>query len=121
MTRKRKGRRAGKGLAADMMLAPAVVAMRMPMLLAELSSFTPFRGETFRAWSEKASAASEGLFAAQLSYAASAARFWPELASGRIPSVMSGAAAELSMEAALAPAGRQVRANHKRLSGNPGR
>ena len=118
--RKRKGR-GGSRLAADMMLAPAVVAMRMPVLLAELSGLAPFRGETFRAWSEKATAASEGLVAAQLSYAASAARFWPEMVAGRVPSVISGAAAELVVEAALAPAGRQVRANHERLGGKPRR
>ncbi len=123
MTRKHTSthRRAGRRLVADMALAPAVIAMRLPTLFAEMAGTTPFRTESARAVAEKATAAAEGIFAAQLSLIASAARFWPEVMAGRVPSVVSGAAVERSLNAALAPAGRQVRANHKRLSGKPRR
>jgi hypothetical protein len=43
--------------------------------------------------------------------------FWPDIIAGRTPSLLSGAAVEHSVHAALKPSGRRVRANYKRLSG----
>jgi hypothetical protein len=42
--------------------------------------------------------------------------FWPEVMAGRTPSVLNGVAVERSIEAALRPAGRTVKANFRRLS-----
>lgn len=98
------------------MLAPAVAAMRVPMLMTEAGDSNPWRVETVRAVSEKAAAAVEGAVAAQVSLAWSAAQFWPEVLSGRTPSLLNGIALERAMHAALKPSGKRVRTNYKRLS-----
>lgn len=103
------------GIAGDLMLAPMVAAMRLPLMAAEARSSSP-QTETMRAFTEKTVAASEGFLAAQMSLFGSAMRFWPELMSGRAPSLFSGVAAERSMNAALRPASRRVKANFRRLS-----
>lgn len=101
---------------ANLMLAPAVVMMRLPLLSSEASrSLYPGR-ETVRAVSEKAAALAEGAAAAQMSLFGSAMSFWPEAISGRVPALLSGEAAERSLDAALRPIGIRVRANHRRLS-----
>jgi len=100
----------------DLMLAPMVAAMRMPMFAAESQRLYPWRGESLRAVTEKMAATSEGITAAQLSYWRSVTSFWPEVLSGRTPSLLSGVAAERSVNAALKPASRRVKANFKRLS-----
>ena len=41
----------------------------------------------------------------------------PDVLAGRTPSLLSGAALEHSIHAALRPSGKRVRANFKRLSG----
>lgn len=115
--RSKKHLRAANRLAADMLLAPAVAAVRTPILFGETG---PFRTESIRAVSEKTGALMEGVVAAQISLSISALRFWPEIFSGRIPSLLSGVAAERVIQAALAPSGKRVRANFRRLTGKPG-
>jgi len=100
----------------ELMLAPMVAAMRMPMFAAEAQRLYPWRGESMRAVTEKMSAVGEGITAAQLSYLGSMSSFWPEIMSGRTPSLLTGVAAERSVNAALKPASRRVKANFKRLS-----
>ena len=114
--RSRRSIRAAGTLAGSLMLAPAVAAMRMPMLLTEAGQPHPWRVETVLAVTEKTAAAMEGVLAAQLSLAWSAARFWPELLSGRTPSMLNGVALERAMHAALKPSGRRVKTNYNRLS-----
>ena len=41
--------------------------------------------------------------------------FWPEVLSGRTPSLLTGAAVERSLHAALRPTRRRVKANFRRL------
>ena len=107
----------GAGLAGGgLMLAPMVVWLRMPALMSEASHPDHWPRESLRAVTEKAAAAAEGLVAAQVSLAVSAASFWPELLSGRVPSIWNGAALQRSLDAALRPASRRVRANYRRLS-----
>jgi hypothetical protein len=103
-------------IAGNLMLAPMVAVMRMPMLALEAQSSNPFRTETLRAVTEKAAAVAEGAFAAQMSLVQSAFRFWPEIMSGRTPSVLNGLAAGRSVNAALKPTSRRVKANYKRLT-----
>lgn len=100
----------------DLMLAPAVIAFRLPVLAAEAGTRDALGAETIRMVTEKAAAAAEGLTAAQLALARSALAFWPELLSGRMPSLIDGRAARQAMEAALKPAGKRVRSNFRRLS-----
>lgn len=100
----------------NMMLAPAVVAMRMPLLVAEAGRSSWMGAEATRAVTEKAAAVAEGMAAAQLSLFGSAMTFWSDVARGRVPDLLSGKAIEQSMDAALKPIGKRVRANHRRLS-----
>lgn len=108
--------KAAAALTGNLMLAPAVIALRMPMLTAEANSSNPYRVETTRAVTEKMSAMVEGALAAQMAIAQAAIRFWPELMSGRTPSLISGVAVERALQAALGPSGRAVKSNHRRLS-----
>ncbi|RIK86863.1 MAG: hypothetical protein DCC69_06090 [Hyphomicrobiales bacterium] len=104
----RRSDRAAGALAGSLMLAPAVMALRAPLLAAEAGGLDPWRLETTRA-------ATEGMVAAQLSLARSASVFWLELASGATPSLLNGVALERAFHAALKPAGRRVKRNYKRL------
>ena len=97
------------------MLAPMVAFMRLPLMAAEAGNSAK-AAETAMAVNEKAAAIAQGLFAAQMSLFGAAARFWPEVASGRTPSMLSGRAMEESIQAALKPASRRVKANFRRLS-----
>ncbi|MCO6385400.1 hypothetical protein [Aliihoeflea sp. 40Bstr573] len=108
--------RAAASLTGNLMLAPAVIAMRMPMLAAEAQSSNPYRVETTRAVTEKMSAMVEGALAAQLAFTQAAIQFWPEVWSGRTPSLINGVAADRALRAALKPSGTAVRSNHRRLS-----
>jgi hypothetical protein len=81
----------------------------------------PWGRESITAVSEKAAAMAEGMVAAQLSMMGSMAAFWPELLSGRTPSLLNGAAVEKSMHAALRPARRRVKSNYRRLGRTSGR
>ena len=111
---RRSDRRAG-ALTGSLMLAPAVMALRAPLLATEASDSNPWGAETTRAVSEKMAAATEGMVAAQLSLVRSASTFWLELYSGRTPSLLNGVAVERAVHAALRPAGRRVRKNYNRL------
>lgn len=103
-------------LAANLMLAPAVVAMRMPLLMAETLAVNPWRVETVRAVSEKAGAMAEGMVAAQMSLFWSASRFWIDIYRGTMPSQSSaGVAIENAMKAGLRPSGRRVKSYYNRL------
>ncbi len=99
----------GAALGRNLMLAPMVVFMRLPVMAAEAGDAGAWGTETALAFNEKAAALAEGVFAAQMSLLVSASRFWPEFLSGRTPSICSGAAIEHSLNAALRPAGRRVR------------
>jgi N-formylglutamate amidohydrolase len=112
----RRRRVTSQSIVSDLMLAPMVAAMRMPMFAAETQRLYPWRSESHRAVTEKLAATSEGIAAAQLSYLRSVTSFWPEIFSGRTPSLLTGVAAERSVNAALKPASRRVKANFKRLS-----
>ncbi|MBN9241636.1 MAG: hypothetical protein J0I98_02460 [Mesorhizobium sp.] len=100
----------------DFLLAPMVIWLRLPAMLGEASHPDHWPRESFRAVTEKAAAAAEGLAAAQISMAMSMAGFWPEFLSGRVPSIWNGVAFQRSLGAALRPASRRVRANYRRLS-----
>lgn len=110
-----RSNRASQALAKNLMLAPAVMAMRLPILAAEAGKHGAWPVETIAATSEKVAAIAEGMAAAQMSLAVSASRFWLELWSGKTPSLISGVAAERALQAAIAPSGKRVRANHGRL------
>jgi hypothetical protein len=103
-------------IAGNLMLAPMVAWMRLPLMAADAHSGKSWGTETARAMNEKTAAVAEGMFAAQMSFVQSAARFWPEVLSGRTPSILNGVAAELSLNAAMKPASRRVKANFRRLS-----
>lgn len=103
-------------IASEFMFAPLVAAMRMPLMAAEAANGKAWTGESMLAMTEKTSAMSEGIAAAQLSYFRSAMLFWPEVLSGRTPSILTGVATERSVNAALKPASRRVKANFRRLS-----
>lgn len=111
----RRSERAAGALAGSLMLAPAVMALRAPLLAAEAGGFDPWRLETTRAVTEKVAAAAEGMVAAQLSLVRSASTFWLELASGATPSLVNGVALERAVHAALKPAGKRVKRNYRRL------
>ena len=104
-------------IAGDLMLAPMVALMRLPLMATE-TQYGALPTETNRAVSEKLAAVAEGVMSAQISVLQSALRFWPEIMSGRVPSVLTGVAIERSIQAALKPASRVVKANYKRLSGS---
>ena len=112
---RRKSDRAAGVLASSLMLAPAVMALRAPLLAAEAGKFDPLGTETTRAVTEKIAAATEGMVAAQLSLARSASTFWSEMLSGTTPSLVNGVALERAVHAALKPAGRRVKKNYRRL------
>ena len=113
----RNSRRKGAILAADLMLVPMVATMRLPLMLTEPRGSGAVGTETLKAVTEKTAAFAEGIMAANLSYVTSMMSFWPEVLAGKTPSLLSGAALEHSLHAALKPSGKRVRANFKRLSG----
>lgn len=116
--RKKIKRAGGDGMtiASALMFAPMVMALRIPLMAAEAKPGSKIGAETMKAGAEKAEAVAEGLFAAQLSMAQSASDFWLEAASGRVPWLFNGIAAERAVHAALRPASRRVSANFRRLS-----
>jgi hypothetical protein len=111
----RRSDRSAGALTASLMLAPAVMALRTPLLMAEAADANPWRVETSRAVSEKLAAAAEGMVAAQLSLVKSTSSFWFEVYSGSMPSLLNGVALERATHAALKPAGRRVKKNYRRL------
>ena len=115
MARSRKSVRAAAALGKNLSLAPAVIAMRLPLIAAEIGKEAIPR-ESMRAVTEKAAAVAEGMVAAQLSLAVSASRFWFELYSGKTPSLLSGEALRRASHAAMVPSGKAVRGNFGRLT-----
>jgi hypothetical protein len=111
-----KKRRSRKSLsiAGDLMLAPLVVSMRLPLLASGGST------EAMLAVNEKVLAFSEGVLAAQMTLVKSTMWFWPEVLSGRTPSIFSATAAENYVHAALRPASRRVKGNFDRLTKKAG-
>jgi hypothetical protein len=103
-------------IAGNLMLAPMVAAMRLPMMANEGRWANPLGVETQRAIVEKNAALAEGMVAAQMSLIQSASGFWLDILSGSTPSLLNGVAAERSIRAALKPASRRVKANFRRLS-----
>jgi hypothetical protein len=110
-----KSRKAAATLVGNLALAPAVIAMRLPLLAAEAGSKATPR-ESMTSVTEKAAALAEGAVAAQMSLAVSASRFWFEVFAGQTPSILNGVALERATQAALAPSGRAVRKNFGRLT-----
>ncbi len=115
MPSRSKSRRRAAAAAGEMMLAPMVAWLRLPPMAGETGKPSSARRETISAVSEKAAAAAEGIAAAQLSMIGSMMSFWPEVMSGRTPSLLNGVAIERSMHAALRPTRRRVKANFRRL------
>lgn len=101
-----------------LMLAPAVIAMRLPLLAQEMLHPESYPAETMRATSEKAIAMAEGILAAQISLAGSAAHFWFDVMLGKSPSRLTEKAVQQSFNAAAKPSSKRVRANYRRLSRN---
>jgi hypothetical protein len=119
MARRRAGNlRNAAEVSSNLMLAPMVMWLRMPLLASEANAGAG-GVETMRAVSEKGMAMAQGMAAAQVSVAGAAMRFWPELLSGRTPSMLNGVAVEQALHAALKPAGKTVKANYRRLSARP--
>jgi hypothetical protein len=98
------------------MLAPAIVWMRMPILIAE--ALTPGRSkpESLRAVSEKVAAAAEGVIAAQMAVGESLWRGWFDLAAGKPAATVANDAIHRATRAAERPVNRKLRANYRRLS-----
>lgn len=111
----RTTRRKSVSTAGGLMLAPAVIAMRMPLLLAEANSKAGSGPESARMVSEKMAAMAAGAFAAQTSLMKAAFDFWPQAMSGRMPSLMTGEAQKRALDAASVPFGKAVSANYQRL------
>jgi hypothetical protein len=116
MTRKSSARRASNSIARNLMLVPAVMAMRMPLMTAEATGAS-LSSETAGAVSEKFAAFAEGAAAAQLAWMRSVMLLPLAFMTARSPLAPLVDMAEAVTAAALAPAGRQVRKNHRRLTG----
>jgi hypothetical protein len=102
----------------DLMLAPMVVAARLPILWQEAMTLHPKdRHETRRMFSEKLVATQEGIVAAQVAFGHAMFESWTALAFGQMPKATPRRTAQAMMQASLAPAARKVQANMKRLSG----
>lgn len=107
--------RKSAAIATDLMFAPMVAMMRLPIMAAEAQTGRmPL--ETIGAGTEKLAAMAEGAMAAQMTYAKAMLSFWPEVLTGRNPTLLSGATTEKAMQDALRPASRRVRSNFRRLS-----
>jgi hypothetical protein len=104
-------------LAEGLMLAPAVMAMRMPILMAEAAeSMLRGRPESTGAVLEKWSALAEGMAKAQLALTRELLMMPLTLARGAGPARPLADLGAAVAVAALTPAARQVRKNHRRLS-----
>ncbi|TPN75963.1 hypothetical protein FJ987_22965 [Mesorhizobium sp. CU2] len=110
----RKTRRKPSG--SDLLLAPAVIGMRLPLMALDMASGAPNGREALLAVQEKALAMAEGICAAQAATLAAALRFWPEVLAGKSPSLLDGRAARDAGAAALRPVAKRVRRNFERLS-----
>jgi hypothetical protein len=104
-------------IATGLMFAPLVMMMRLPIMSAEAQKLGSLPIETIKATSEKTAALAEGIAAYQLAYLKAVMSFWPEVITGRQPSIVSLKLAERAVQAAITPASRRVRANFRRLTG----
>ena len=98
-------------------LAPAVVALRMPLLLAELALPAERRTETNGALTEKIIAAQVGAWSGIMSFWVRAAWMPCDLVQGHSPQSTLVAAQTKGLAAALGPSEQQVRRNYRRLMG----
>ncbi|WP_269929658.1 hypothetical protein [Aminobacter sp. HY435] len=112
--------RQSTAIAGNLMLAPMVMAMRLPIMATEASKGVMLGGENLSAFTEKTAAIAEGAVAAQMAFFQSAMQFWPEVMSGRTPSILNGVAAQKSAAAAMRPASKRVKANFRRLASKSG-
>jgi len=103
-------------VASDLVLAPSVMAMRLPLMLAEAGGAS-LKSESAGAVREKLTAFTDGVAAAQLAWMRSAMLLPFAFATAASPMAPLAEMAEAVTVAALAPAGRQVRRNHRRLTG----
>jgi hypothetical protein len=98
-------------------LSPMVMAARMPILMYESLNPDPSRrNETNRMVTEKVAAAQEGMLAAQVAFGRAVAENTISMLFGRMPRATPHHTAEAMVQAGLAPAARQVKANAKRLT-----
>lgn len=111
-----KGWRAKSVQGSDLMLAPLVALMRLPILAREAHHPEVLPRETIRAGAEKVAAFAEGAVGAHMAYTKAMMSFWPEVMSGKTPTLFSQELAENAVNAALNPASVRVRANYRRLS-----
>lgn len=112
--------RQSNAIAGNLMLAPMVMAMRLPVMALEARDGGMLHGESLSAITEKTAAMAEGVVAAQMAFFQSALQFWPEVMSGRTPSMLNGVAAQKSVTAAMRPASKRVKANFRRLATKSG-
>ncbi len=119
-------RKARSYAATDMaMLAPMVIAMRMPALMWEMATphFASRRKgeEGHRAVAEKAAAVVEGYAAAQAEMLNAWTSLWLETAKGDVPDPARIARKVQDItDASLEPAAKRVRANYRRLKADKG-
>jgi len=100
----------------DLFLVPFVIMRRLPQLWFEALHPDPLTSrETQRAVSEKMAAFGEGVIAAQTEVLVAVVDFTGAVMAGRMPDSPLLTQQRIT-EAALAPAGRRVRANMRRLS-----
>lgn len=116
MARKKTPRRSAAPAGNALMLAPMVIAMRLPLMWAEAA--TGSRPETDRAVDEKIAATLEGVAAMQRSLFDSAMQSWFALATGKSLQTVVKRAGTKALKASSAPAAKRVRANYNRLSGS---
>jgi truncated hemoglobin YjbI len=110
-------RRSRPPIATIATLAPAVVALRLPALMAEAMSHAGPRPETTRALTEKMAATAEGVMAMQLSLVTAGFRAWGQMMTGSFDQAGLHRAHAAAVDAALKPMARRVSANLKRLGG----
>lgn len=116
-TRTRRANRRDANIAASLMLAPAVIALRMPILALEAASpFHESRPESVRAATEKTMAIADGLVAAQIAWWRAAWTLPLAMMRGSDLSVPLSNMAGAVASAALRPTARRVRHNLTRLS-----
>jgi hypothetical protein len=114
--RRRRQRQNSEAVVSNLMLAPMVMALRAPIMSAEAGGFFPMT-ETPGAVNEKIAAFWQGMTSAQIAWFYSAMLLPVAFAKARSPLTPLLDMAETVTTAALEPAARQVRRNHKRLTG----
>lgn len=117
MTKAKRRAAAQAALAQNLMLAPMVMAMRMPIMAAEAArSAVGGKSESAGAVSEKWQAMGEGIAAAQIAWFKGALLLPLSLATAASPAGPLMDMANDIAVAALQPAAKKVRLNHRRLT-----